>query len=67
MSVQLLYDREVRPLACVERIELAALIVRELPADAVPGYCDEWSDQAMDDFAQAAFPRAERAAVAAAS
>jgi hypothetical protein len=50
MTIQELYDRSIRPLPAAERLRLAALILNDIPSEAVVDYSDEWSEEDMRDL-----------------
>lgn len=50
MTAQEVYDRSIKPLPAAERLRLAALILNDIPPQAVVDYSDEWSEEDMRDL-----------------
>ena len=62
MTVQDLYERQVKQLKAPERLRLATMILNDLsPSDMVDD-SDEWTDEDLRDFAAAGWRRSEEAA-----
>jgi hypothetical protein len=53
MTIQELYDRTIKPLPASERLRLAALILNDIPPQAVVDYSEEWSEEDLADFSRA--------------
>ncbi len=53
--IQTLYDTIVKSLPPSERLKLAALILNDIPEQAVIDYSSEWSDEDLRDFSTASF------------
>lgn len=59
-TVQEIYEKAVRPLAVVDRLELATLILKDIPREAVVDYSDGWTDADIREFQHASATYVER-------
>jgi hypothetical protein len=59
MSVQELYQQSIRPLAVAQRLELASMILRDIPPQSLVDYQTEWSDEDLADFSRTTWSRLE--------
>ncbi len=50
MTVQELYDRNIKPLPPSDRLQLATLILNDIPPQSVVDYSEEWSEEDLRDF-----------------
>jgi hypothetical protein len=50
MTVQEMYDSSIKPLPTADRLELASLILREIPRESLVDYNDTWSDEDLHDL-----------------
>ena len=55
MTVREIYDRTIRCLPPSERIQLATIILNELPKQAIVDYSEAWSDEDYQDFSRASW------------
>ena len=53
MTVQEVYDHSIKPLPAAERLQLATLILNDIPPQSVVDYSDEWSEEDLRDFTNA--------------
>jgi hypothetical protein len=53
MTIQEIYDRTIKPLPASERLRLAALILNDIPPQALVDYSEEWSEADLADFSRA--------------
>lgn len=54
MTIEQLYDSEIKPLSPVERLRLAARIINDLTTESqVVNESDSWSDEDLRDFSVA--------------
>ena len=58
MSVDELYNQSIKPLSASDRLQLAKLILGDIPDRVVVDYCEEWSDEDLRDFTRASLARA---------
>lgn len=49
MTVAAIYETLVKPLPATERFELAQIILREIPREAVLDFQTEWSEDDLHD------------------
>ena len=49
-SAEEIYQRVIKPLPPPQRLQLAAMILNDIPAEAVVDYSDAWSDEDIRDF-----------------
>jgi hypothetical protein len=59
MSIQELYEQAIKPLPPVERLQLATIILTNIPPECVVDYSSEWTDEDMADFTRAAWKRTD--------
>jgi hypothetical protein len=50
MTVQEVYDTSIKSLPTADRLELATLILREIPRESLVDYNDTWSDEDLCDL-----------------
>lgn len=53
MTARQVYDEKVRPLSVAERLRVAAMILNDIPPQAVVDVGGEWSDDDLKEFAAA--------------
>ncbi|HEY2587002.1 MAG TPA: hypothetical protein VGI81_14750 [Tepidisphaeraceae bacterium] len=58
MSVVELYNQSIKPLSTVERLQLAKLILGDIPDRAVVDYSEEWTEEDLQDANRASWERA---------
>ncbi len=58
MSLDQLYHQTIKPLAMVDRLQLARMILNDIPDESVVDYCGSWSDEDLRDFSQAVWQAA---------
>jgi hypothetical protein len=49
-TAQEIYDKNIRCLPPYERLQIAALILNDIPPPAVVDYSEEWTEEDMDEF-----------------
>lgn len=49
MSISQIYEETVKPLPTSERLQLATLILNNIPPQAVIDYSTEWSDEDLQE------------------
>jgi hypothetical protein len=59
VSIQEIYDRSIKPLPAADRLRLAALILNDIPPQAVVDYSEEWSAEDFRDFSRATWHHIE--------
>ena len=62
MTVNEIYQQSIKPLAVAERLQLAKMILDDVPAELFVDYDDSWSDEDLHDFSQASWRRGEKEA-----
>jgi hypothetical protein len=55
MTTQEIYDRTIKSLPPAQRLELATLILGDIPPQALVDYRTEWSDEDMEDLNRASW------------
>lgn len=58
MSVVELYNRSIKPLSAMERLQLAKLILGDIPDRAIVEYSEEWTEEDLQDITRASWARA---------
>lgn len=58
MSVSELYQQTIKSLSARERLELAKLILTDIPERAVVDYSDDWTEEDLRDANLASWERA---------
>ena len=53
MSIQELYRQTIRPMAAAQRLELATMILRDIPPQSIMDYQSEWSEEDLADLSRA--------------
>jgi protoheme ferro-lyase len=61
MTIQELYDSSIKSLPAVERLQLATLILNQIPPQSVIDYSDEWSDEDLADATRHSWKHIEAA------
>jgi hypothetical protein len=63
MTAHQIYDETIKTLPAAERLQLATLILNDIPPQSVANYSDEWSEEDMRDvtghslrYAEVAYP-----------
>jgi protoheme ferro-lyase len=59
MSVQDLYASSIRAMSAAERLELATLILRDIPPQSLVDYRTEWSEEDLADLTKASWKSLE--------
>ncbi len=55
MNVHDLYEERIKSLSAANRLRLAVLILNEIPPQLVVDESDSWSEEDLQDFAQASW------------
>lgn len=55
MNVHDLYEQQIKFLSAADRLRLAVLILNEIPPQSVVDVSDIWSEEDLQDFAQASW------------
>ena len=53
MSVTEIYEESIKSLPAVERLQLATIILNDIPPQCMVDYNTEWSDEDLEDFRRA--------------
>jgi protoheme ferro-lyase len=61
-SVEELYDQSVTTLPVAQRMQLATLILNDIPPQSVIDYSEDWSEEDCRDFPRASWQHVEAAA-----
>ena len=59
MTVNEIYQQTIKSLPAADRMQLAKMIMNDIPAESFVDYDDSWSDEDLRDFTQASWQRAE--------
>jgi hypothetical protein len=59
MTVNEIYQQTIKSLPAADRMQLAKMILNDIPAESFVDYDDSWSDEDLRDFTQASWQRAE--------
>ena len=59
MTVNAIYQQTIKSLPTADRLQLAKMILNDIPAESFVDYDDSWSDEDLRDFTQASWQRAE--------
>jgi hypothetical protein len=60
MTVNEIYQQSIKSLPTADRLQLARMILNDIPAQSFVDYDDAWSDEDLRDFTQANWQRAEQ-------
>ena len=60
MTVNEIYQQSIKSLPTADRLQLARMILNDIPAQSFVDYDDSWSDEDLRDFTQANWQRAEQ-------
>ena len=63
MTVNEIYQQSIKSLPTADRLQLAKMILNDIPAEAFVDFDDSWSDEDLRDFTQASWRRAEEEVV----
>lgn len=55
MNVHDLYEQQIKSLSAADRLRLAVLILNDIPPQSVVDASDSWSEDDLQDFAQASW------------
>ena len=55
MTVHELYEQSIRGLPAADRLQLATLILGDIPPKSVVDYRDDWTEEDLEDFSRASF------------
>jgi hypothetical protein len=55
MNVHDLYEQQIKSLSAADRLRLAVLILNDIPPQSVVDASDSWSEEDLQDFAQASW------------
>lgn len=55
MSVQELYQQSIRPMPLAQRLELASIILRDIPPQSLVDYSTEWSEEDLAELSRSAW------------
>ena len=58
-TIELVYDRTIKPLSAGERLRLARMILNDIPDEALIDYNDDWSEEDLRDATRYSLQRAE--------
>jgi len=61
MTVEELYNESIKPLPTSDRLQLASLILKDIPPDSVVDYNESWSEEDLQDFQRASWSHVDRA------
>ena len=59
MSVQTLYEDNIKALPAAERLRLARMILDGIPPQAMVDYSGQWTDEDLADFAKSGWRQME--------
>ena len=59
MTASDIYQQTIKPLTVADRLRLAAMILNDIPPQALPDYQTEWSDQDLAEFTQQTWDRTD--------
>ena len=59
MTVYELYRQSIKPLPTADRLQLARMILKDIPGESLVDYQDAWSDEDLRQFTQASWRRVE--------
>lgn len=59
MTVSEIYRHSIKPLAAADRLQLARIILNDIPAEALVDYSDSWTADDLREFTQAGWLRVE--------
>lgn len=59
VTIEKMYDETIRPLSAQERLQLARLILNNLPDSALIDDSDDWSDEDLRDATRYSLQRAD--------
>ncbi len=60
MTIQEIYEQSIRTLPAAERLRLAALILNDIPPEAVVDYREEWGEEDYRDSSRATWAHINR-------
>lgn len=60
MNVQDLYEQRIKSLSAADRLRLAVLILNDIPPQSVVDASESWSDEDLQDFAQASWQQIDQ-------
>jgi hypothetical protein len=55
MNVHDLYEQQIKSLSAADRLRLAVLILNNIPPQSVVDASESWSEEDLQDFAQASW------------
>jgi hypothetical protein len=61
VTVEELYRQQIRSLSARARLQLATIILKDIPSHAVIDDCEEWSEEDYRDFNRSSWDRIEQA------
>ncbi len=61
MTVLDIYQQTIKPLSTTERLQLARLILNDIPPQAVVDYREDWTEEDYRDFSKASWDHINRA------
>lgn len=59
MSVVEIYQGTIKSLPASERLQLATMILNDIPAECMVDYSEEWTEDDLDDFRRASWNHVE--------
>ena len=59
MTVNEIYQQSIKSLPTADRLQLAKMILNNIPAESFVDYDESWSDEDIRDFTQASWRRVE--------
>lgn len=61
MTLQEFFNVSIKPLPIGDRLQLASLILKDVPSDSIVDYSESWSEEDVQDFQRATWSHADRA------
>ena len=59
MTVNEIYQQSIKSLPTADRLQLAKMILNDIPAESFVDHDESWSDEDMRDFTKASWQRVE--------
>jgi hypothetical protein len=60
MNVREIYQESIKPLSAVDRLQLAKMILNDIPAESLVDFSDSWTDEDLTDFAQSGWQHMDK-------
>ena len=61
MTVEELYNTSIKPLPIGDRLQLASLILKDVPPNSIVDYNEAWSEEDLQDFQRTSWSHSDRA------